>query len=64
MQPFKALLIEGTSGVGKSTLIDALIRKHIGLARPRKVRSVVHLAQSLTYGPLAVHEDTGTLTVQ
>jgi len=62
MTPFKALLIEGTSGVGKSTLIDALIRRHVATCPPRKIRSVVHLAQSHTYGPLAGAEDRGTLT--
>jgi hypothetical protein len=61
--PFKALLVEGTSGVGKSTLIDALIRQHVSQAEPRKIRSLVHLAQSHTYGPLAVPEDKGTLTI-
>ncbi len=61
--PFKALLIEGTSGVGKSTLIDALIRRHTDSSKPRKIRTLVHLAQSHTYGPLAVSEDKGTLTV-
>jgi DNA translocase FtsK/SpoIIIE-like protein len=61
--PFKALLVEGTSGVGKSTLIDALIRSHAATAKPRKIRSLIHLAQSHTYGPLAVPEDRGTLTV-
>jgi GTPase SAR1 family protein len=61
--PFKALLVEGTSGVGKSTLIDALLRRHAATARPRKIRTLVHLAQSHTYGPLAVPEDHGTLTV-
>ncbi len=63
MVPFKALLIEGTSGVGKSTLIDALIRRHIDSSEPRKIRTLVHLAQSHTYGPLAIPEDRGTLTV-
>jgi hypothetical protein len=62
MVPFKALLVEGTSGVGKSTLIDALIRRHVDLAKPRKIRTLVHLAQSHTYGPLALSEDKG-LTV-
>jgi hypothetical protein len=61
--PFKALLVEGTSGVGKSTLIDALIRSHTAAAAPRKIRSLIHLAQSHTYGPLAMPEDNGSLTV-
>ena len=63
MAPFKALLIEGTSGVGKSTLIDALIRRHVANSAPRKIRSFIHLAQSHTYGPLAIPENLGTLTV-
>jgi len=63
MAPFKGLLVEGTSGVGKSTLIDALIRRHVRHAAPRKIRSLVHLAQSHTYGPLAIPEDRGSLTV-
>jgi hypothetical protein len=63
MAPFKALLVEGTSGVGKSTLIDALIRRHISNSSPRKIRSLIHLAQSHTYGPLAVPEDRRTLTI-
>jgi hypothetical protein len=62
--PFKALLVEGTSGVGKSTLIDALIRRQVYAAPPRKIRSLIHLAQSHTYGPLAVPEDEGTLTAE
>jgi thymidylate kinase len=64
MTPFKAMLIEGTSGVGKSTLIDALIRRHVNSSAPRKIRSPVHLAQSHTYGPLALREDQGALTVE
>jgi|HubBroStandDraft_4_1064222.scaffolds.fasta_scaffold218604_2 thymidylate kinase len=63
MLPFKALLVEGTSGVGKSTLIDALIRRHVECSKPRKIRTLVHLAQSHTYGPLAQPEDNGTLTI-
>jgi hypothetical protein len=63
MVPFKALLVEGTSGAGKSTLIDTLIRRHVSSAPSRKIRSLVHLAQSHTYGPLAKQEDRGTLTV-
>jgi hypothetical protein len=62
--PFKALLVEGTSGVGKSTLIDALIQRQVYAAPPRKIRSLIHLAQSHTYGPLAVPEDEGTLTAE
>jgi hypothetical protein len=60
--PFKALLVEGTSGAGKSTLIDGLLRRHAAIAPPRKIRTLVHLAQSHTYGPLAAAEDRGTLT--
>jgi hypothetical protein len=63
MLAFKALLVEGTSGVGKSTLIDALIRRQVDSSKPRKIRTLVHLAQSHTYGPLAVPEDKGTLAV-
>jgi thymidylate kinase len=62
--PFKALLVEGTSGVGKSTLIDALVRRHVDAVAPRKIRTLVHLAQSHTYGPLAQAEDDVTLTAE
>jgi hypothetical protein len=63
MVPFKAMLVEGTSGVGKSTLIDGLMRLHVESSEARKIRTLVHLAQSHTYGPLAIPEDKGTLTV-
>jgi hypothetical protein len=63
MARFGALLVEGIPGAGKSTLIDALIRRHVGAAPARKVRSFLHLAQTHTYGPLASAEDSGTLTV-
>src|SRR5215469_13004977 len=60
---FKALLVEGVPGIGKSTLIDALIRRYIGSVAPRKIRTFLHLSQTYTYGPLAPAEDAGTLTV-
>jgi hypothetical protein len=60
---FKALLVEGVPGIGKSTLIDALIRRHIGSAAPGRIRTFVHLSQTYTYGPLAPAEDAGTLTL-
>lgn len=56
----RILLVEGTSGIGKSTLIDALLRKYI--SENRKIRSLLHLAQANTYGPLAMDEDNNTLT--
>lgn len=64
MVPFKAILVEGTSGAGKSTFIDGAIRQHVTASAPRKIRTLVHLAQSHTYGPVAVPEDRGTLTVE
>ena len=42
MGPLKALLVEGTSGVGKSTLIDALIRRHVDSAKPRRAEARTH----------------------
>jgi hypothetical protein len=45
-------------------LIDALIRRHVAAAEPRRIRSLIHLAQSHTYGPLAMPEDNLTLTVE
>ncbi|HEV2707292.1 MAG TPA: hypothetical protein VGV59_15330 [Pyrinomonadaceae bacterium] len=62
--PFHALLVEGIPGIGKSTLIDALIRRHVGSAETRRIRTLVHLSQAHTYGPLASGEDAGTLTVE
>ncbi len=56
------LLVEGVSGLGKSTLLDALVRRHVAMAEPRRLRTVVHLTQAHTYGPLAPGEDAGTLT--
>ncbi len=60
---FNALLVEGIPGIGKSTLIDALLRRHVVDAPARNVRTLVHLAQTHTFGPLAAPADAGTLTV-
>jgi putative protein kinase ArgK-like GTPase of G3E family len=38
MQPFQAILVEGTSGAGKSTLIDAMIRRHVSSSPARKMK--------------------------
>src|SRR5579862_6882132 len=56
----RILIIEGTSGVGKSHLADALVRKYID--ENKKIRSLLYLTQAHIYGPLAVDEDKGTLT--
>lgn len=42
---FHALLVEGVPGIGKSTPIDALIRRHISNAGARKIRAFLHLPQ-------------------
>jgi molybdopterin-guanine dinucleotide biosynthesis protein len=64
MTAFPCLIVEGTSGVGKSTLIDALLRRHAATAELQRIRTLVHLAQSHTYGPLALGENARTLTVK
>jgi len=56
----RILIVEGTSGIGKSTLIDGLLRKYI--SENKKIRSLLHLTQANTYGPLAIDEDNNTLT--
>lgn len=62
MDRFHALLVEGVPGIGKSTLIDALLRRYVERTAPRKIRTLLHLSQTFTYGPLAPAEDAGTLT--
>ena len=59
----RVLVVEGTSGVGKSTLIDRLVRRYVADRPSRKLRTLLHLTQAHTYGPLAVDEDRQTLTV-
>ncbi|HTR79608.1 MAG TPA: hypothetical protein VMH39_15925 [Gemmatimonadaceae bacterium] len=60
----RLLIVEGVSGIGKSTLIDALIRRYVADQPARKLRTLVHLTQAHTYGPLAADEDRGALTVE
>ena len=58
----RLLLIEGAPGLGKSTILDHLVRRHVAEAEERRIRTLLHLTQAHTYGPLAVGEDHGTLT--
>ncbi len=56
------LLVEGVPTSGKSTLIDALVRDHVGAAPVRDIRTLVSLTQDHTGGPLNPAEDAGTLS--
>src|SRR6185295_11846382 len=58
----RVLIVEGTSGVGKSTLIDQLVRRYVTGRPARKLRTLLHLTQAHTYGPVAIDEDRKTLT--
>ena len=58
----RILLVEGVPGIGKSTTIDGVVRQYIACEPPAKIRTLVTLAQTHTYGPLAAGEDAGTLT--
>ena len=60
----RVLIVEGTSGVGKSTLIDQLIRRYVADRPARKLRTLLHLTQAHTYGPVAADEDRETLTAE
>ena len=50
----RLLLVEGVPGIGKSTLINSLIRKYVGDAQ--RIRSLLHLTQAHTYHPLSPDE--------
>ena len=58
----RILLVEGVAGIGKSTTIDRLVRDYVAREPHGKIRTVVTLAQTHTYGPLARGEDARTLT--
>jgi|WetSurMetagenome_2_1015567.scaffolds.fasta_scaffold177810_2 hypothetical protein len=58
----QVLLIEGVPGIGKSTILDSMLRSYIEGEAEGKLRTVTSLAQTHTYGPIAVREDLGTLT--
>jgi len=60
----RVLIVEGTSGIGKSTLIDRLVRRYVAEQPARQLRSFLHLTQAHTYGPLVPDEDRGTLTAE
>jgi hypothetical protein len=57
----RILLVEGTAGVGKTTLLSTLLRRYVAGERPR---TVLHLTQAHTFGPLVPGDDAGTLTVE
>jgi hypothetical protein len=59
----RLLLVEGVPGLGKSTILDGLMRRYVDETPAERLRTVVTLAQTHTYGPLAAREDVGTLTV-
>jgi GTPase SAR1 family protein len=50
----RLLLVEGVPGIGKSTLINSLIRKYVDDSR--RIRSLLHLTQAHTYFPLSPDE--------
>lgn len=48
------LLVEGVAGIGKTTLINSLIRQFVD--SNKRIRSSLHLTQAHTYHPLAPDE--------
>jgi hypothetical protein len=60
----RLLLIEGVPGIGKSTLVDRLLRHYVANEASGRLRTLVSLAQTHTYGPLVQREDAGTLTAR
>jgi putative protein kinase ArgK-like GTPase of G3E family len=59
MSDVHALLVEGVPGIGESTVIDALIRRHVASADKTRIRTLLHLSQTWTYGPLAPGKTRG-----
>jgi len=58
----RLLLVEGVPGLGKSTTIDGVVRRYVETTSAERIRTVVALAQTHTYGPLAGREDDSSLT--
>jgi hypothetical protein len=58
----RLLLVEGVPGLGKSTIVDGVVRRYVDATPREALRTVVALAQTHTYGPLAAREDDGSLT--
>jgi MoxR-like ATPase len=46
MSEVHALLVEGVPGIGKSTVIDAMIRRHVASADKTRIRTLLHLSQT------------------
>ena len=47
----RLLLVEGVPGVGKSTLLDALLRAYVQQHPTGRLRALLHLTQAYTLGP-------------
>lgn len=58
----RLLLVEGVPGLGKSTTVDGVVRRYVETTPIERIRTIVALAQTHTYGPLAGREDDGSLT--
>ena len=58
---FNALLVEGVPGIGKSTLIDALIATISVASAVRQTRTIVHLCQTHTYRDVELKPEIGCI---
>lgn len=58
----RVLLVEGVPGLGKTTVVDGVLRRYVEATAPESIRTALALAQTHTYGPLVGREDDGSLT--